>query len=382
MKILVACRSYPSPEVLNAMAFVHSRVIEYLRLGHEVDVLSFSSRNRYVFEGVQVFPSSDLHHVDAYDLVVAHAPNLQNHLLFLTRHARIPVVFVIHGHEFLFRGDYYPDPYDFQRSRMYPARAAAQRVYDHVKIALFRNFIERSVRRGRIVRLLFVSNWMRRQCLQCFHLPEPWVLANSTVVPNPVHRAFLTRHYSPVRVPDADVVCIRPFDCPKYAIDIVVEWARTNPDRLFHLFGSGRYFNARPPLPNVRVFQRFFPQAEIPALLDRYRAGAMPTRLDAQGVMMCEMASYGIPLLTSDLEVTREVLGAFPNVERIGPGQTANLRRLPPPLAEDAPVRWTFDSAGTVRAELAFFERSLSDAASALAKRAPSPGSGPIKPDG
>ena len=40
----------------------------------------------------------------------------------------------------------------------------------------------------------------------------------------------------------------------------------------------------------------------------------MPTRADAQGVMMCEMVSYGIPLITSDIPVCHMVLDNVKNV--------------------------------------------------------------------
>ncbi|MDC5278200.1 glycosyltransferase family 1 protein, partial [Acinetobacter baumannii] len=65
---------------------------------------------------------------------------------------------------------------------------------------------------------------------------------------------------------------------------------------------------------NVRHIDKFVPQSEIPNLLDNYRGAVMPTRLDAQGVMMCEMASYGIPTIVSDLKVCHEMLDGFSNV--------------------------------------------------------------------
>ena len=54
MKILVLSESYPSPERVYAMGFVHSRSLEYLRLGYEVTVLSFAADGPYEFEGVEV----------------------------------------------------------------------------------------------------------------------------------------------------------------------------------------------------------------------------------------------------------------------------------------------------------------------------------------
>ena len=40
----------------------------------------------------------------------------------------------------------------------------------------------------------------------------------------------------------------------------------------------------------------------------------MPTRTDAQGLMMCEMATYGMPVITTDIPVCHEVLDSFENV--------------------------------------------------------------------
>ena len=39
----------------------------------------------------------------------------------------------------------------------------------------------------------------------------------------------------------------------------------------------------------------------------------MPTRTDAQGLMMCEMAAFGIPVITSDITVCHEVFDGFCN---------------------------------------------------------------------
>ena len=176
------------------------------------------------------------------------------------------------------------------------------------------------------------------------------------VIPNAVNRIFIDGHYAPPATPAADFICIRPFDNPKYAIDQVVDWARQCPELRFHVFGKGRYFDFNPVPPNLTVFKRFIAQAEIPTLLARYLACAMPTRLDSQGVMSCEMASFGIPLFTSDIEVTREVLGGFANVRRLPAGTSVaeSLRQLPPPLFADDPVRRRFDGLRLASKEIAF----------------------------
>ena len=44
------------------------------------------------------------------------------------------------------------------------------------------------------------------------------------------------------------------------------------------------------------------------AILNSAKCALMPTRTDAQGVMMCEMVAFGMPLITSDIPVCHEVL--------------------------------------------------------------------------
>ena len=43
----------------------------------------------------------------------------------------------------------------------------------------------------------------------------------------------------------------------------------------------------------------------------------MLTKNDTQGVMSCEIASTGMPLITSDIKVCREVFSCFENVKLV-----------------------------------------------------------------
>lgn len=364
MKILVLSEAYPSPERMYAMGFVHSRSLEYLRLGHEVTVLSFAAQEAYEFEGVKVCSESDVRALPdagaAFDVIFSHAPNLRHHLRLLDDFAPLPLVFFLHGHEVLLTLRHYPAPFAFDRSLRQRMGRLLRAAYDPVKLFAFRRFCTRERSRGRRLGLVFVSQWMQRETIAC----SPWIASARglpmRIIPNAVNRVFIDGHYAPVAQPDADFICIRPFDNPKYAVDRVAEWARACPQRSFHVFGSGRYFDFNPPPANLTVIRRFIAQRDIPALLDRYRACAMPTRLDAQGVMGCEMATYGIPLFTSDLDVTREVLGGFDNVRRLGADDAdtgrveLELLDLPPALPVDDPVRHRFHGPRLAAEELAF----------------------------
>ena len=62
---------------------------------------------------------------------------------------------------------------------------------------------------------------------------------------------------------------------------------------------------------------RVHPMAQIIEHMKKSRCALMPTRTDAQGLMMCEMASTGMPLITSDIPVCHEVFDDFENVALI-----------------------------------------------------------------
>ena len=63
-------------------------------------------------------------------------------------------------------------------------------------------------------------------------------------------------------------------------------------------------------------------------LLNKSRCALMPTRTDAQGVMACEMATFGIPLVTTDLPVCHEVFDTFVNVQYIANNRKINCKDL------------------------------------------------------
>ena len=87
-----------------------------------------------------------------------------------------------------------------------------------------------------------------------------------------------------------------------------------NQEYTFDIYGKGEYFEHNDKPKNIRVYNRFIKQDSIPDLLNHYRCALMPTRLDAQGVMMCEIATFGMPVITSDLHVSREMLSDFSDV--------------------------------------------------------------------
>ena len=112
----------------------------------------------------------------------------------------------------------------------------------------------------------------------------------------------------------ADFVCIRPFDKSHYSVDLYRKLAIKNPQYTFSIYGEGEFFNYFPPPTNLKIYNFYLKPEEIPDILDQHHGAVMFSRQDTQGVMACEMASYGIPLIVSDLPASREFLSQHTNV--------------------------------------------------------------------
>jgi glycosyltransferase involved in cell wall biosynthesis len=188
-------------------------------------------------------------------------------------------------------------------------------VYDEVKLPVLTFFLRRWLAEGRCD-LVFVSSWFRTQFEKFVKLDSRLLDGRSHVIPNGVNPGVLAGRHDPVE-PRATAVTIRQLDEPKYGIDVTIEIARRNPEASVHVLGRGRYLTVHPPPPNVELAGGFAAPRELPATLDRYSCALLPTRFDTQGVLACEVAAYGMPLVTSDIEICREVLGGFDGVHLI-----------------------------------------------------------------
>ena len=72
---------------------------------------------------------------------------------------------------------------------------------------------------------------------------------------------------------------------------------------------------------------------------------------------MCEMASYGMPVITSNIDICREILNGFDNVTLLE--NEAFSSKLPPLPGPGRPVQNPFDPGIIIPSELAFFGRII-----------------------
>lgn len=356
MRLLVVSQSYPSKEKPHSQAFIHSRNIEYKKDHNSVDVCSFSTQSKYEYDGISVYGDNQLPSpVNQYDLIVFHAPNIRNHVRFIIRHwsELKNIVFIFHGYEIMRVQDHVEPYFKFLKPAFWKRMIVS--LYDSIKIPIISTLI-RVLHKNKNTHFIFVSGHFRDSVISDLEIAKSALQSSSSVIHNPVNSIFYEKSFEPSNEILADFITIRPFDEPKYGVDIVINIAKLNPTRTFHIYGMGELFNHIDIPPNVSVYKKFLEQKNLPELLNHYRFALMPSRWDSQGVMSCEMAVYGIPVITSDLPVFKEVLGGFENVRFVDNDNP----QLDPALKGLVPIshpKSRFNVEKTVSLELNIFNR-------------------------
>lgn len=317
MKLLVISTAYPTEDNPGMLMYVHTRNYYYSKEGIDVTVLNFSAQNDYLFQGINVITyKSFIQDSQRYDMLVSHAPNIRFHYKFINKHGKqFPqIVFFFHGHEVLKVNKVYSPPYSYIRKRWIKEKLI-QDVYDEYKLYLWRNYLPKIIHK---TSLIFVSNWMYEEFLKWVKVPETLIQDKYAITYNGVGEIFEKNSYNNDLDKEFDFITIRPnLDGSKYAIDIVRNLALANPGKKFLVIGKGQFFNHFPAPKNIIRIKKVLNHDEIITYLNKSKCALMPTRTDAQGLMACEIATFGMPLITSDIPVCHEIFDDFQNVSFI-----------------------------------------------------------------
>lgn len=319
MKILVTDACYVSSDKIFSVFFIRGRNIYYKEQGIDVTVLDFSAADDTVIDGIPVISLKTYQNEfinREFDILVCHAPNIRNHYRFLKKYGgRFKnLVFFFHGHEVLRVSKVYPKPYQYVGESTWYIRWFRE-MYDFIKLKLWKNYYEELAYKSSFV---FVSNWMYEEFLKWVKIDEKLIKPKSMITYNTVGGVFEQKSYKHQLQKDYDFITIRGnLDGSKYCIDIIVDIAKNFPQYKFCIIGKGEFFNHNSIPANVIWIDNHLSHQEVIPFLDRSRCALMPTRTDAQGLMACEMATYGIPLITSDIPVCYEIFESFNNVDYI-----------------------------------------------------------------
>lgn len=316
MKILVLAENYTKKDGTVFLHYIHSRNLVYAQHNIEVNVLSFRATDNYEIDGIKVyseFGMKEIMNKIKFDIVLSHAPNLKNHLRFLRKNYDIfeHIIFYFHGHEVLRKSKIYPKPYPYVENKL-TFKKGIQEIYDSLKLKVWKYQIPKFANKSHFI---FVSNWMYDRFLEFVKIDPNLIEKYKHIIYNCVGSEFEKSSYDTKIDKIYDFITIRnSLDGSKYGIDIVNEIAKNNPNFRFCVVGKGDFFKYFEKAENVMWVDKNLSHSEVITYLNKSRYALLPTRADAQGVIACEVATFGIPLITSDLAVCKEVFHEFNNV--------------------------------------------------------------------
>lgn len=311
--VLVLVADYPNNSGGVKLMYVHTRNLYYKKNGINVTVLNFSSKSEYRKDGIRVINENIYKQEKTdYDILVLHAANIRNHYKFLREYgdAFSRFIFFYHGHEVMKINKDYCKPYPYLKTN--PIKNAFQNIYDFSKLAIWKKYLLSVIDKSDFV---FVSKWMYEVFIRNTKINPELLKGKTSITYNNVGLDFETLFYDDSTEKKYDFVTIRAnLDGAKYCVDVVNRLAENSPNLSFLLVGKGEFFSHYRKAENLTWLNKTMSHDEIIKALNSARYALMPTRTDAQGLMMCEMAAFGIPVITSDIPVCHEVFDGFNNV--------------------------------------------------------------------
>lgn len=351
--LLIACIDYPT-EHSHSMQYIHVRNLEYLKNGINVKVLNFSSKEKYILDGIEVVPLEsvicDITNFNNY-ILICHAPNIRMHYRFLKKYGTNfkEIVFFFHGHEIVKTNNLYPKPYNFIKISIF--KRCFVSVYDTVKIYLWRMYFKK---RNKASPLVFVSNSLKNDFFQYLKKNEQETLDKRIhIIHNGIALAFERNKYNFNCKKTYDFITIRSnLDSSVYCVDLINDIAKANPNYKFLLIGEGEYFLHNEKAPNIKLVLKTLNQEDLLGYIDQAKFALMPTRRDSQGVMACELASYGIKVFTSDLNVCHEMFDSFKNTILLSENEFLRYNFSKEIFSEYKEMNTKFYTHNTIRKEI------------------------------
>lgn len=311
MKIAILTSGYPSLKNIYNNGFVHQRSIYYKKMGHDVDVFVPSkSIEKYEIDGINVnmMPAYDItNEIGNHDIYCIHLLGLKPNkktdgsvIYKKIEEEKIPFALFIHGDNAL--------PFDTYKFEKYSLRDYIVRVFkDFWVLPKIGKFVKNTIDKGVFI---FPSEWMKIEAEKTFSIK----FKEYSIIPNGIDTK-LFKYDSSKYSKRFKILSIRSFNNRKYANDISINTMKFLPDN-FHLtiYGKGKYLEEckklaeKLELDNIEFIEKFIPHSDIPKIHNKHGIYLSPSRLDAQGVSMCEAQSSGFPVISSNIAAIPEFI--------------------------------------------------------------------------
>lgn len=308
MKVLVITSSYPGPDLFYSDGFVHARVKSYQKY-HMVKVIGVDTKLKsdrvYTHEGIGVHISADLKtfnvNLNSYDTDLIAIHFIHYSLIPLLLQVKKPIVVFSHGFEIL----------SWKRrimnySKLTDLRYLLPYIHENRKQLSGMKALVNESNRSNTIKFVFVSSWLKGSAEK--DLGEN--IKNSVVIPNGIDlNTFKFSQKNELH--RKSFLLIRSFKAKNYANDISIEAILLLSNKSYFnslnidIYGEGYLFplltKKLEKFSNVRLHNYYLSQSEMPEVYKQHGIFLCPSRLDSQGVLMCEAMASGLVPITSPI---------------------------------------------------------------------------------
>ena len=325
---LVTVADYPNDRGDKKLMYVHVRNKYYTKNDISVTVLNFKTDYDYFYEDIRVISLKTFKKEikTKYDILICHAPNLRNHFFFLKRYESFfeSILFFFHGHEVVPLNKVYPKPYSLKRINI--LKKLVRDFYDFIKLKVWHYYLPNISYKSEFV---FVSKNFFNEFKNYVNLQSEDLHNHIHIIYNSVAEVFENESYEIKNNYKFDFITIRNnLDSSVYCIDLVYDIAKNNPDLKFLIVGRGNWLKKMNLLKNITWIDKYLNHEDMIELINQSQCALMLTRRDTQGVMSCELATFGIPLITSNIKICNEVFNDLKNVELIDINDIKNIKNI------------------------------------------------------
>jgi len=295
---------YPNENKM-PFAFIHARAKLYIKQGIKVYVFIVSNLNKdEIYEDVKIFRynKNELHNKIKEinpDVLAVHFPSIK--LSPFAQKLDFPKVAWIHGHEILWK----PFIKKTSSTLVNIKKWILLIPFNIIQIYRTRRFLKH------IEYAVFVSKWMKNTAEK--HSFKKYT--NAVIIPNPVDTDIFS--YNPVSERrKTHGVSLRSFSNSKYGLDIAIK-AFSNQSKIkLDIVGKGASIKkyrilAKQYSSSTEIIEKTIPHSKIPQFYKSYGFFVAPSRIEAQGVAMCEAMACGMPIIST-------TVGGIPEFVRDG----------------------------------------------------------------
>ena len=306
MKIAIITSRYPSEDNPYNHMFVHMRSKEYIKQGEQVEVfVPGKTSAEYVFEGVKVrvMPSKNIiEYLKEYDVLYLHLLHLYPFMKTdgwpiykAIMKNKYPFAMYVHGSEVQKSSS---RPFDTD----YSIRGILRRFKkDLLLVHFMRKFVNES-KLNSASHYLFPSFWMKKEMEDNLSVE----VSSFDVIANGIETDLF--EFSNLFEKRFKLIALRPLSSMKYAVDVAIETVRFLPAQYtLDIFGKGKYEKKFKDLikknsleDRVNIYSTFINKSDMPQHFSKYGVSMSTTRMDAQGVSMCEAMSSGLLTVSND----------------------------------------------------------------------------------